>query len=1046
MLQRGYSIGEVHRLYIEAGADIIETNTFNLKGYDDSLAQTRIARAVADEASRKVYVAGSMGPGSKMLSLSDDAAHPEARPASFEDLAAVYRENALGIIDGGADIILLETCFDALNAKAALYAITGIFEERGVRLPIMVSATINDRGGHLLTGMAVEEFYEIVSAYDIWSFGLNCSFGAPDMAPVVERLAQRVGCRVSMHPNAGLPDGAGGYDQTPEQMAQVVGCLARKGCLNIAGGCCGTTPEHIALLKKTLEGVRPRGIQPRAEAGERYFINVGERTNVAGSRKFARLISEGSYEEASALARKQVEDGATVIDINMDDPLLDAPLEMEKFVRYISNDTEIASAAFMIDSSSWDVVLKGLQNAPGRVYVNSISLKEGESEFLRKASVIARYGASVVVMAFDEDGQATTYERKIEICSRAYKLLTEKVGLSPERIIFDNNILTVGTGIAEHADYAVDFIKAVKWEKANLPGALTSGGVSNLSFAFRGNNTVREAMHSVFLYHAVQAGLDMAIVNPSMLGPYNEIEPQLLRAVEDVVLNSDPDATERLVAIADRYKDAPAGAANTTSCPAPTGHLTVEERLRHSIVTGSEAGLEHDLKEALGSHTPLDIVENILLGGMEEVGAMFAEGKMFLPQVVKTARTMKKAVDILEPYISKSDGEARQSRRKKIVLATVKGDVHDIGKNILGIVLSCNGLQVKDLGVMVDNRTIMEAIESENPDYVGVSGLITPSLGEMESLAAMMQASGLKIPLFVGGATTSALHTALALAPLYDGGVVHTGSASDCAQAIIRLDKDPEAAMAQIKDSQKRLVELHNSSKETFASIEQAREKAPEHTNYNPDFKEDIFINNLPIKDLEPYIDWRMFLSFWGFKEDSSKEAQKCLAEGRVALSKMTDVKISLSAKFFEAEKRNPKDETIILGGESFNLGRSTSSLTKYESYADFISIGASAGVFAIKVEDSHKDDLMRRSLCARLAAAASDYLTNKMPDNTIAPAFGYPSLPDHSLKVQAFRLLDAENLLGLRLTDSYAMIPETSVCGMLICHPEAKYINFRSK
>jgi len=1036
------SIEKVHRLYIEAGADIIETNSFNLKGYDDSLKYARIARKAADDAERKILVAGSMGPFNKMLSLSDDAGHPENRAVSFLELSAIYKENAAGLIDGGVDLLLMETIFDPLNAKAALYAIASLFDERGIELPVMISATINDRGGHLLTGTDIEDFYEIVNHFPIWSFGLNCSFGASEMAPTIERISAKASCFVSMHPNAGLPDKSGAYSQTPEEMAQIIASLAKKGCINIAGGCCGTTPEHIKAIKQALTGIPARN--PRSAGSEKApFVNVGERTNVAGSRKFARLIGEKNYEEASRIARQQVEDGASVIDINMDDPMLDAPSEMEKFIRYVSNDATISKAAFMIDSSSWEVLEKGLQNAPGKVIVNSISLKDGEKEFLRRAGEIKKYCASVVVMAFDEQGQATSYSRKIEIFRRSYDLLTEKVGFNPHDIILDGNILTIATGRAEDSNHAVDFIEAVRWAKQNLPGVLTSGGVSNLSFAFRGNNRVREAMHTAFLYHAISAGLDMAIVNPSMLEPYNEIAPDLLAAVEDVILNRNPKAAENLIGIASETGKVALSVQEKESWRnEPCG-----KRLRHAMVNGTEEFLKEDLEEALKNHSALAIVENILLKGMEEVGEMFGQGKMFLPQVVKSARTMKVAVDILEPHISKENKKG--ATRKKMVIATVKGDVHDIGKNILSIVLSCNGIEVIDLGVMVENEAILKAIQEEKADFVGVSGLISPSLKEMEKLAVLLENSGVSIPLFIGGATTNALHTALHIAPLYSGCTVHTGSASECASQVVRMGQDMNSAVQDILAKRETLVKLHSSSEEHFVPLEEAREKCVKKSSFIPDFGKDILVKNIDPLVLEPLIDWRLFLAFWGFKDISLPEAVKCKEDALKVIREMGNVEIDVIAKFFDAGR---EDETVIIGGHRLNLGRSTSSLTQYESYADFIAKkGGRCGLFVIKVEDHHRhcdwkdyETLLRHSICARLASAAAEWLGQLLPPWCVFPAFGYQSCPDHKLKREAFELLDAEKELGLHLTESCAMIPETSICGMVIGHPQARYINFR--
>jgi len=1104
MLQRGFDIARIHRMYIDAGADIIETNTFTIKGYEDTFANASIARKVADEANaelagsgRTIYVAGVLGPYSKMLSMSDDTQRPESRAVSFDALADIYRENASALMDAGADTILIETVFDALNAKAALYALEKLFEERGKRLPLMVSATINDKEGRLLTGMQIRAFYYAISHAPLMSFGINCSFGAEDMAPIIREVASHVSCAVSMHPNAGLPNEFGQYEETPQKMAEVIATLAKEGCLNIAGGCCGTTPAHISALKEALEGIAPHkikasgssalkvsGLEPvRVDLETTNFVNVGERTNVAGSRKFARLIGEKQYEEAAAIARKQIEEGADIIDINMDDSMLDSRTEMETFVRYISNDPYIAKAAFMIDSSDWETILAGIKNAPGRCIVNSISLKEGEEEFLRKAREIRILGAAVIVMAFDEQGQATTFDRKIEICGRAYKLLVEKAGFKPTDIIFDVNILTIGTGIAEHDNYAMDFIRAVRWIKENLPGCHTSGGVSNLSFAFRGNNPVREAMHSVFLFHAIKAGLDMAIVNPGMLQIYSEIEPGLRKAAEDVVLNTDGGATERLTEYAQKLKAAAEAAdpsLNSQQNVASWRQSSLDERLSFALVHGDSTFLQADIEEALASRDAVSIIEGPLLKGMEKVGELFGGGQMFLPQVIKSARVMRTAVDILQPFIS--TGASGRSR-KKMVLATAKGDVHDIGKNILAVVLSCSDIEVIDLGVMVDNEVIMETVRREKPDFVGISGLITPSLSYMEDLCRLMAAEGLRTPLFVGGATASALHTAVKLAPLYDR-VVYTSGASACSNMVGRLIREGDSAFGQIHAEQQNLRNLRASSGEQFASLEEARKLAVKYPVSSFVQPESFARNNIEIKSLDlgrlvEYIDWTMFLSFWGFKGKPMEEmvetepkAAECHEEGMMALSRMIlgrDVEVGVVARFYDAYSEN---EDIVLPEKNirFGVGRSTSRSTSFASLADFFPTSDSGltsrvGVFAVSVRDNapHCCDagcndythLMRRSLCARLAEAASEWLQAEMidacggensPVKVIRPAFGYASCSDHSLKEPALKLLDAERLIGIKLTESYAMIPETSLCGLVVAHPEAKYPDIRNK
>lgn len=1099
MLQKGYTEEQVHRMYIEAGADIIETSTFNLKGYDDTLRYAKLARRVADEAMssgqsaqapRTIYVAGAMGPYNKMLSMSDDAMEPQKRQCSFDELAQIYRENASALLDAGVDIILLETAFDPLNAKAALYAVTGLFEERGIRLPIMVSATINDRYGRLLTGMQIEAFYHTIESYGITSFGVNCSFGASELKPVIEAVAKFANCAVSIYPNAGLPNEMGQYDEAPEFTASCIKAMAEEGLINIAGGCCGTTPDHIKAIKSAISSLEPRqwgcpgncpapqdptASSPLIVTGletvvidlkQSNFVNVGERTNVAGSKKFARLISEKNYEEAAAIARKQIEDGASIIDINMDDPMLDSRAEMEYFVRYIVNDPDIARAAIMIDSSDWETILAGIKNAPGRCIVNSISLKEGEEEFLRRAREIRRLGAAVIVMAFDEEGQATTYERKTAICERAYRLLTEKAGYRPQDIIFDVNILTIGTGFAEHADYAVDFIKAVKWIKANLPGCHCSGGVSNLSFAFRGNNPVREAMHSAFLYHAIEAGLDMAIVNPGMLQIYSQIDPTLLKAVEDVILNTDEGATEHLTALASELKQAEAGPQETKAVQWRS--LPLDERLAYALTRGISDFLEEDLTQARAELSPVAIIEGPLLSGMEQVGKLFGEGKMFLPQVIKSAKVMRSAVDILQPFITAGEGSTGSAKRK-MVLATAKGDVHDIGKNILAVVLSCNNIEVIDLGVMVDNSTIMEAIRREKPDMVGISGLITPSLAHMEELCRLMEAEGLELPLFIGGATTSALHTAVKLAPLYSHSVIYTASASDCASMVNRWCLDPQACAAAVRGEQEKIRGLYESRNEKYLPLAEARARAQHYalgSFVQPEGfgRKEIYERALPLERLLKHINWQMFMAFWGFKGSpaSLEQAQKVYEDGMTELSRMIlmkDVEVSLRVRFFDA---CAQDETIVLpeSGAEFKVGRSTSTRGAFESLADFFPAAESGltsrlGLFAVKVKDNAAhccDDckdythLLRASLCERLAEAAAEYIQEEAAcgSNMIRPAFGYPACPDHSLKARAFELLDAAGL-GLSLTESYAMIPETSVCGMLISHPQAHYFDIRT-
>ncbi|MCC8174320.1 MAG: methionine synthase [Odoribacter sp.] len=900
-LTRPDVIKEIHAAYIEAGADIIETNTLNSNAVsqEDYHCQdlvyrlnhegAAIARAAVKASNRKIWVAGSIGPTSRTLSLSPDVNHPEYRATDFDALSSTYYEQVRGLIDGGADILLIETVFDGLNTKAALYAIQDLQEERNIEIPVMISVTINDRSGRTLTGQSLEALYTGVSHFPLLSFGLNCSFGATDLLPFMEQLSKFVPCFLSIYPNAGLPNEMGEYDESPETTALALSQMAKQGLINIAGGCCGTTPEHIRKIKEALTSIPPRELpilKPQLivsgldtviiDKDQNNFINIGEHTNVAGSAKFARLIREKAYEEAAIIARKQIENGASIIDTNMDDAMLESADEMETFVRYISNDPDIAKAALMIDSSDWSTILAGFKNATGKSIVNSISLKEGEEEFLRKAKEIKKLGAAVVVMAFDEEGQASDYQRKIEICERAYKLLTEHIGYRPQDIIFDVNVLAIATGLEEHNNYALDFVKAVSWIKKNLPGSLTSGGISNLSFSFRGNNPVREAMHSVFLYHAICEGLDMGIVNPAMLQVYDDIEPDLLKAVEDVVLNKDNEATERLIEVAEKIKNLKTE--NKAVKNEEWRNNDLEERLSYALIKGITEYLPVDLEKAIQTYSsPIEIIEGPLMKGMDKVGTLFGEGKMFLPQVVKSARVMKEAVNILQPEIERfNKGGEQKIKRHKIILATVKGDVHDIGKNIVSIILTCNNLDVVDLGVMIDNRTILSAALKQKADFIGVSGLITPSLAEMEGLCNLLQEEKTDIPLFVGGATTSAVHTAVKLAPLYANGVIHGGDASQTVGIIKRLIQDKKGYLSHVQEEQEKLREAYYNKKVNIIPYPEAYEKRKVYTLESfiqPEtFGEDnLWVKNLDLQNLLSLIDWTPFSTFGVSKENILK-------------------------------------------------------------------------------------------------------------------------------------------------------------------------------
>ena len=1123
-------IQEIHRQYIEAGADIIATNTFSsnrISQHEYGCEETarlmakegaRIARETADafrpqpsDRRQKIYVAGSMGPTSRSLSLASDMSEPAYRQTTFDEMADAYYEQAQALMEGGADLLLVETCFDALNTKAALYAIQRLNDETNRQIPVMVSATINDRSGRTLTGQTLEAFYISISHYPhLLSFGLNCSFGVTDLRPFVEQLSHRIPVFLSLYPNAGLPNEMGEYDELPSYTASPLRQMAEAGLINIAGGCCGTNEEHIRAISEALHDIKPREIspltsqlslsglealavdsrdsrdsrnsresrdsRPSSYSGE-HFIPVGERTNVAGSRKFARLIAEKKYEEAMSVARQQIEGGASIIDINMDDAMLDSREEMQTFCRYIANDPAVGRAVLMIDSSDWDTILAGLKNVQGKCIVNSISLKNGEERFLQQAQELRRLGAAVVVMAFDEEGQATTYERKIAIAERAYRLLTG-IGFPPQDIIIDVNILSVGTGLKEHQAYGVDFIKAVAWIKEHLPEAKTSGGVSNLSFSFRGNNKVREAIHSVFLYHAIHAGLDMAIVNPGMLQVYDDIEPTLLKAVEDVILNKDDGATERLIELAAQLNqekettDARQGNAVAVTKDA-WREKTIEERLAYALSKGVSEHLKEDIPEALQQYgRPIDVIEQPLMQAMEHIGRLFGEGKMFLPQVVKSAKVMKDAVALLQPYIDE-EGASRKEERPCVVLATANGDVHDIGKNIVGIVLSCNGFEVVDLGVMVSNETILEETLKRQPCMVGISGLITPSLKEMEQLCLLFQREGLRVPIVVGGATTSAVHTAIKLAPLYEGCVIYGGDASLTALTAKHLQMDAAATIAQVKAEQQTLRNAYEEHHTPLVPYAEANSRAPRFAH-----PQDIRTLVIPgtttrystvehsqgegpqLADLVAHIDWRMFLLFWGFNGETlqqqlvNPEAERTLKEGQAYLTRAIEQDDILLEVLLRMESATRKGNDIILAdGTVLPMLRSQSAAGHFLCLADFYDEEEDSpiGLFTIVCQPKEQpkeegERLMSHALCARLTEACAEWLqqTHLSPLTSyllpLRVAFGYATCPDHSLKRIVFDLLDAEQQMNVTLNDHYSIQPSTAICGLFIIHPEAHY------
>lgn len=1117
------TIGEIHNEYIEAGADIITANSFSANSISQSEynlsekagqmaeAAARIARKAADEAPRKIWVAGSVGPTSKSLSLAQNINDPIFRPYSFDGMAEAFEVQIRGLVKGGVDLLLFETCFDALNTKAALYALGHIPEAKDI--PVMISASMSDKSGRTLTGQTMEAFYRSIQHCNPLSFGLNCSLGAEEMIPLIAEVASFAACAVSCYPNAGLPNEMGEYDETPSQMAESVRKMALAGSVNIVGGCCGTTPEYIKAVAEAVKGISPRaipepddvlyvsGLESVAVDRKNNFTNVGERTNVAGSRKFAKLIAAGDYETGLQIAAGQIENGAGIIDINMDDAMLDSRLEMEKFLRYVSNDPAVAKAAIMIDSSHWETLVTGLKNAQGKCIVNSISLKEGEEIFIEKAREIKALGAAIIVIAFDEEGQATTYDRKVEICRRAYSLLTSKVGVRPCDIIFDVNVLPVGTGIPEHSRYGIDFIEAVRWIKGNLPGCRTSGGISNLSFSFRGNNTVREAMHSVFLYHAISAGLDMGIVNPGMLRVYDEIEPELLKCVEDVILDSDAEATDRLIEKASRILDeknsvgvsarpegpeatcaarpirengrlAASGVAltgaessNISSVAEPV-EAAVEERLVRALVKGDSSGLERDINECLTLYDkPVEIIDGPLMSGMARVGELFGAGKMFLPQVVKSAKTMKNAVALLQPYIEERGGES-EVKKPRIVFATVKGDVHDIGKNITEIVLSCNGFEIVDLGVMVPKETILEKAAECSADLIGVSGLITPSLYQMEEICKEMTARGLDTPLLVGGAAASALHTAVRLAPLY-GHVFYGQNASASAVLANQLITDREGTEAAEHKKQEHLRELYAQSSQKKAAHKPV-EPFPAFSFIKGEPFGNISGKRLGIEEVEPFFDWNMFAAIWGIKSGTGHdELRKLRADAHKEIDRLKDgnaCQITISARF---DGCHSEGDDIV--SKDFRLPMLRQEGER--SLADFVppkeyGFESPVGMFAISVRtESHPSGcdcpacgteygpMLTRAVRLTLAEAASEWLSRhihkELPSEfsgakVIKPAAGYSSCPDHTLKRDILRLLPESERLGITLLESCAMIPDASICGLIFIHPDATYPEIR--
>jgi 5-methyltetrahydrofolate--homocysteine methyltransferase len=933
-------IQEIHEKYLEAGADLIETNSFNATSvsqadydtqelvYKINLCSAQVARKAADKYTAMTpqkprFVIGSIGPTNKTASMSPDVKDPGYRAITFDELVISYTEQVSGLVDGGVDALLVETIFDTLNAKAALFAIDEYFKKQNVRFPVMVSGTITDASGRTLSGQTVEAFMASTSHIELLTIGFNCALGAKEMQPHIKTLAEKSSFYVCAYPNAGLPNQFGHYDETPSEMTAHIKNYLENNIVNIVGGCCGTSPEHIRLFSEVAKNYKPRakkqqepetllsGLEPLLISKKTNFINVGERTNVAGSKKFARLISEKKYDEALSIARQQVESGAQVIDVNMDDGMLESKTEMVTFLNLLASEPDIFRVPIMLDSSKWEVIEAGLKCLQGKAIVNSISLKEGEKAFKEKAEKIRRYGAATVVMAFDEDGQAASYERKIAVCKRAYDILTNELNFPPQDIIFDANILTVGTGIDEHNNYAVDFINAVKWIKENLPYAKTSGGVSNLSFAFRGNDFVRDAMHSAFLYHAINAGLDMGIVNAGALPVYDEIQKELLTLVEDVILNRKSDATDKLIEFAQQFKGE---SSQKISVSEEWRNNSLEERLKHSLVKGITEYLEQDLEEATKKfNKALEIIEGPLMAGMNVVGDLFGAGKMFLPQVVKSARVMKKAVAILMPLIEKEKEQGKSSSNGKILLATVKGDVHDIGKNIVGVVLACNNYEVVDMGIMVPADKILERAKLEKADIIGLSGLITPSLEEMVEVAKEMERLGLNVPLLIGGATTSKIHTAVKIEPQLKSPVVHVKDASRSVSVVNSLlAKNNSEYLNQVKKEYNELREIHFSGKESVKhiSLNDARNNKLKNDWINeapvtPKFVGVKVFDNYSIDEISKYINWNFFFLAWHLKgkypailDDAEKgeEAKKLFADAKKMLIEISE-KNMLTAK-----------------------------------------------------------------------------------------------------------------------------------------------------
>ena len=1124
-------IEEIHRKFLEAGADIVETNTFSattvaMGDYkmenlvpEMNLESARIARKICDEFTKKDpskprFVAGSIGPTNKTASLSPDVNNPGYRAVSFDELVQAYKEQVQYLYEGEVDFLLVETIFDTLNAKAALFAIEKYFKEINKEpLPIMVSGTITDASGRTLSGQTVEAFLYSVSHMPLMSIGINCALGADLMRPYIKTLAEKAPFKICVYPNAGLPNEFGEYDQSPKAMADIIEDYLEEGYINIIGGCCGTAYEHIAEISKRAKKYSARkvpkkdhlqhlsGLEPLTITKETNFVNIGERTNIAGSIKFKRLIAEKNYEEALTVALDQVEGGAQILDVNMDDGMIDGKEAMVEFLNLIASEPDIARIPIMIDSSKWEIIEAGLKCVQGKAIVNSISLKEGEELFIEHATKLKSYGAAVVVMAFDEKGQADNFDRKIEICKRSYDILTKKVGFPAEDIIFDPNILAIATGIDEHNNYGVDFINATRWIKENLPYAKVSGGVSNLSFSFRGNNPVREAMHSVFLYHAIKAGMDMGIVNPGMLEVYDEIPKDLRDLCEDVILNKNNEATEKLLDFAETFK----GKSKEKLKDLSWREESVEKRLAHALVKGITEFIDEDVEEARHKYPEeLEIIEGPLMDGMNIVGELFGSGKMFLPQVVKSARVMKKAVAYLNPFIEAKKKEGARGNGK-ILMATVKGDVHDIGKNIVSVVLGCNNFDIIDMGVMVPCEDILKMAKEENVDIIGLSGLITPSLDEMVYVAKEMQRQNFKTPLLIGGATTSRIHTAVKIDPHYEGSIIHVSDASKSVPVAQMLLTTQEEIKNKTKDEYEKMrANYGNAAKAKTTPLIAARDNKYQ-INWNefspkePSFLGVKEIDNVSLEELFDYIDWSPFFSAWRLKGTYPKilddatygtEAKKLLADAKAMLENFKNAGETIHKAKIGFFKANSISDDIELFDqesnpiETLNMLRSQREMENKESknrcLSDYICpkeiqkddyLGAfvvTAGLHQEKLlapyraEDDDYNMILIKTLTDRLAEAFAEYLHElvrrelwghaknedlskeeliKEAYQGIRPAPGYAACPDHTEKQKLFKLLDASTI-GVSLTESCAMDPASSVSGWYFSHPESKYFN----